>query len=273
MKGLDNLGNTCYFNSSLQCLFQVPQLSNFMILKNYTGNDEFIKEYQSLVRKVWVSEGGSITPNKLLELFRKRWPQFNSDDQHDSQEAFLCLLDILDKSLCDVIKFIFYSKVIQETVHKNGRSIKTESTPVTILSSKSGETLEQSLKRHQDWSVLEGFKDDNGVVHHVATTRTLFWELPKILVFTTRMYGEKVKVKVSELLNMKPFMAKGSASKNIKYELFACCKHHGSAHGGHYVAYTKHRGEWYIKNDGLCMKTSLPTEDYFYVLLYKVSTK
>ena len=270
MKGLDNLGNTCYFNCSLQCLLQVPQLSNYMILKNYNGEDPFVKEYQALVRKVWLKNGGvSVNPQKLLELFRARWSQFKTDDQHDSQEAFLCLLDILDKSLSNIIKIIFYSKVLQETVCKSGRSIRTEVTPVTILSSKNGDTIESSLKRHQDWSVLEGFEDDNGVVHHVATTRTIFWELPKVLVFSTRMYGEKVRVKVSERLNMTPYVAKGSPSTETDYQLFACCKHHGSAHGGHYVAYTKHKGQWYMKNDGFCMKTTLPPEDYYYLLLYK----
>jgi hypothetical protein len=159
--------------------------------------------------------------------------------------------------------------MIQETVCKSGRSIKTETTPLNILYSKNGETIEQSLNRHQDWSVLEGFTDDHGVTHHVATTRTLFWELPKVLVFTTRMYGEKVRVKVSENLNMRPFLAKGSPTTETDYQLFACCKHHGSVHGGHYVAYTKHKGQWYIKNDGLCMKTELPREDFFYILLYK----
>ena len=269
MKGLDNLGNTCYFNCSLQCLLQVPQLSNFMILKNYRGADEFTKEYQSLVRQVWLKGSGTVSPQKLLNLFRERYSQFKTSDQHDSQEAFLCLLDILDKSLSDIIRVIFYSKVIQETVYRDGRSIKTETTPVTILFSRDGDTVEQSLRRHQEWSVLEGFEDDNGVKHHVATTRTLFWELPKVLVFSTRMYGEKVKINVSETLNMKPFMAKGSSPTDTDYQLFACCKHHGSAHGGHYVAYTKHKGKWYIKNDGLCTNVDLPKSDYYYMLLYK----
>jgi len=269
MKGLDNLGNTCYFNTSLQCLLQVPQLSNFMILKNYNGADEFVKEYQTTVRKVWLNTDGSVNPQKLLDIFRERCPQFKSEEQHDSQEAFLCLLDILDKSLSDIIRHIFYSKIIQETVCRTGRSIVIETSPVTILSSISGESVEQSISRHQDWTVLEDFIDDSGVTHHVATTRTLFWELPKVLVFTTRMYGQKVKVKVSDTLDMKPFLANGSPTTNTKYQLFGCCKHQGSAHGGHYLAYIKHKGQWYIKNDGFCMKTELPSEDFYYLLLYK----
>jgi ubiquitin C-terminal hydrolase len=278
MKGLDNLGNTCYFNCSLQCLLQVPQLSNYMILKNYTGDSEFVKEYQNMVRKVWLKGEGSVNPDKLLELFRSRYPQFRTSNQHDSQEAFLCLLDILDNSLRpfngnpnhSLIREIFYSKMVQETVCKSGKSLRIEHTPMTILLSKNGETVEQSIKTYQDWSTIENFQDDQGIIHHVSVTRNLFWELPKVLGFTTRMYGEKVKIKVSEFLEMKPFLSKDApANTSTCYELFAACKHHGSAHGGHYVAYTKHKGKWYIKNDGFCMETTLPKEDFFYFFLFK----
>ena len=278
MKGLCNLGNTCYFNCSLQCLLQVPQLSNYMILNNYTGESEFVKEYQSTVRNVWLKGSGSVNPGKLVELFRLRYPQFRTNNQHDSQEAFLCLLDILDNSLRpfdgkpdqSLIQAIFFGKVIQETVCKSGKSLRLEYTPMTILFSKNGETIEQSIQSHQNWTPVENFKDDQGITHHIAATRNLFWELPKVLGFTTRMYGEKVSIKVSEFLEMKPFISKGApVHKDTKYELFAACKHHGSAHGGHYVAYTKHKGKWYIKNDVLCMETTLPEEDYFYFLLFK----
>ncbi len=278
MKGLDNLGNTCYFNCSLQCLLQVPQLSNYMILRNYAGDNEFAKEYQGMVRKVWLKGSGSVNPDKLLELFRLRYPQFRTDNQHDSQEAFLCLLDILDNSLRpfngnpnhSLIREIFYGKMVQETVCKSGKSIRTEHTPMTILFSKNGETIEQSIQSYQNWTTIENFKDDEGIIHHVSVTRNLFWELPKVLGFTTRMYGEKVRIKISEFLEMKPFLSTGAPlQSDTRYELFAVCKHHGSAHGGHYIAYTKHKGKWYIKNDGFCMETILPKEDYFYFFLFK----
>ena len=101
MKGLDNLGNTCYFNTAMQCLLQVPQLSNFLILKEYTGNCEFTNEYQKTVRNVWLNKDrSSETPEKLLHLFRQKFTQFNNTNQQDCQEAMLCILDILDKSLC-----------------------------------------------------------------------------------------------------------------------------------------------------------------------------
>lgn len=275
MKGLDNLGNTCYFNCALQCLLQTPQLSNFLILRNYSGNCNFTKEYQSLVRNVWLKGRGTLNPERILQLFRDLCAQFKTCDQHDSQEAFLCLLDILDKSLRpfnnkkdhSLIREVFYSTMVQETVYKDGKSLKYEQSPMTILYE--GSSLEEAMTKHQNWSVLEGFKDDNNVVHHVATTRTMFWTTPNVLAITFRMYGNKYHVKIPELFDLKPFVHENSQKENTKYQLFASCKHHGSIHSGHYVAYTKHKEKWYIKNDGFCTESPFPETDYHYFVLYK----
>jgi ubiquitin C-terminal hydrolase len=260
MKGLDNLGNTCYFNCALQCLLQVPQLSNLLILREYQGPCEFTKEYQETVRRVWLNTGTE-SPRKLLKCFRERFPQFNNSDQQDSQEAFLCLLDMLDTSLSNsYIRRVFYGKLAQETICKSETSRRFEDSPVIILYPPSGGKLEDMLAHHQKWSVIENFEDSKGSTHHVATTRTFFWNLPKVLTISI---NRKLMVTVPETLTVPSNEGDG------KFSLFATCKHHGSNHSGHYIAYTKHRGQWYIKNDGLCMPIAFPTNDYHYFLLYK----
>ena len=269
MKGLDNLGNSCYFNCALQCLLQVPQLSNFLIVRTYNGPSEFVKEYQNMVKKVWLKKGGSENPKDLLNIFKKVCTQFDNLEQQDSQEAFLCLLDMLEKPLSPLIKQIFYGKIILETVSPSERSERIEDTSATIMFGDSG-TLEEALTTHQKWSTLEGFEDSKGKVHHLATTRTMFWETPKILMLSFRMYGRKDPMEVPEFLNLKKWIhPKAPRGQLTEYELFASSTHHGSPHGGHYVALTKHKGQWYLKNDGLCMKTEFPKKGYHYFVLYK----
>jgi pimeloyl-ACP methyl ester carboxylesterase len=57
MTGIPNFGNTCYFNSALQCLLQIPQLSNYFITADdYTGPCEITREYQKVVRSAWTSK-------------------------------------------------------------------------------------------------------------------------------------------------------------------------------------------------------------------------
>jgi len=64
MKGLPNYGNTCYFNSALQCLLQIPQLSNYMILNTFQCEQEFTIEYQKIVKTFW------LTPTTSLNVIK-----------------------------------------------------------------------------------------------------------------------------------------------------------------------------------------------------------
>ena len=84
------------------------------------------------------------------------------------------------------------------------------------------------------------------------------------------MYDGKTRITLTEDFDISKFVHPESEYKNTKYSLFAMCKHHGSHHGGHYVAYTKHRGQWFMKNDGFCTKIEkYPESDYYYLALFK----
>ena len=271
-KGLFNLGNTCYFNSALQCLLQVPQLSNLLLFEDYPNDKPFAHEYQHLVRTMWVGDRRP-DPRRLLELFRGRYKQFSDSRQQDSQEAFLCLLDMLEESLSPFIKEVFYGKVIQETVCPSETTSQMEDSPVTILYADREQSLVDMLRSLQKWSILSGYEDSKGKVHNVATTRTMYFKPPRILTFTIRMYGQKVIVSVPEYFDLFPFIHEKSPHRfEAKYELFATSTHQGSANGGHYITYTKHKGQWYLKNDHMCQRVDrYPERGYHYVILYKLT--
>lgn len=260
MKGIYNLGNTCYFNSTLQCLLQIPQLSNYFILKGYSGECEFTKEYQNVVKEMWINKK-EINPQKLLKIFRSKYSQFDNGEQHDSQEAFLCILDILEKSLTNFIKDVFYGVNIQETICKSGKSVKKEDFNVIMLFPKEDENnIVDIIKSSQKWNGIKDYEDHNKKIWPVAATRTLPEKLPIILVFSFKMYGSKKKIELVDELEI----------NNQKYTLFATSNHQGSTRGGHYVAFTKHKGHWCLKDDAMTHNNiNFPFNDYHYLVFYK----
>jgi ubiquitin C-terminal hydrolase len=100
MRGLKNLGNTCYFNAAVQCLAHVPTLAQHLLLNDYTGLCSITFEYQKVLRKLLLKGiNGPVDPNELLDAFRERFPEFEERKQHDSQEVVLKLMDVFEKSI------------------------------------------------------------------------------------------------------------------------------------------------------------------------------
>lgn len=121
VRGLTNLGNTCFFNAMMQCLSQTPFLYDILnetnnvedfelpggkmelkdkqekelnpIRGTLKGGAEFIQVLTKALEELQTKSGGVFTPNQLLRQFTTKWPQFAGGDQHDSHEALRHLLE------------------------------------------------------------------------------------------------------------------------------------------------------------------------------------
>uniref|UniRef100_A0A0E0LX61 Ubiquitinyl hydrolase 1 n=1 Tax=Oryza punctata TaxID=4537 RepID=A0A0E0LX61_ORYPU len=98
IKGIPNLGNTCYLNSLVQCLLVLGRLRAGIL-----GLDAPLGLLGSSLRYLFDdadsvnNAGGLLDPEKLLACVRMLNPGFKGNLMHDSQEA-LCYLRIgLDK--------------------------------------------------------------------------------------------------------------------------------------------------------------------------------
>ncbi|EGR29667.1 ubiquitin carboxyl-terminal hydrolase family protein, putative, partial [Ichthyophthirius multifiliis] len=107
--GLQNIGNTCYINSALQCLFNCSQLLEYFLQKidekeknqkNKGVSDEFAK----LIRKM--ATNNKLTPEYPSELkssIEKICTKFKGNNQEDCQEFLRTLLENLNDDLNRVI--------------------------------------------------------------------------------------------------------------------------------------------------------------------------
>jgi len=107
--GLANLGNTCYMNSSLQCLSNCWELSNYFLSELYSkdlntdnpiGNEgKVAMAYAKLMNEMWFENQQVVVPRtfkKTLGMFKE---DFRGYDQHDSQECINTVLDFLSEDL------------------------------------------------------------------------------------------------------------------------------------------------------------------------------
>ena len=86
--GLANLGNTCYLNSSLQCMRAVPEIST--ALQKFVGGSDgpygeangFISAMQQLNSELDRSNSAKeVKPFKFVSLFRTAYPMFAQQNE------------------------------------------------------------------------------------------------------------------------------------------------------------------------------------------------
>jgi len=238
MRGLVNLGNTCYFNTAIQCLAHVPALTKHFFFTDLSDQKcPITLEYQKVVQALFAKDvQGPVNPSDLLGEFRNRFPDFANGGQHDAQEVTLVLIDVFENSLGkNFVTGIFNGEDAQETIWPDGT--KTTLSPFTtlILDVCEPARLVDLIKDREEPTGIADYIDDSGKKHHVAAIRNRVERWPKVIGFTFAMYSYKFPIEI-------PLEFEGR-------KLFACILHTGVQHGGHYALLVRRYDKWYIKDD------------------------
>ena len=97
--GLSNLGNTCFFNSCMQCM-----LASSSFIQNLKENKEKFS-YNSLMREILdLGLQKEKSPRGVFRHLVKKNRMYGYYYQQDSHEAFVNLLDIMEKEIKEVKK-------------------------------------------------------------------------------------------------------------------------------------------------------------------------
>lgn len=118
--GLQNLGNTCFMNTSLQCIANCYELSQYFLTDIYkkdinTDNPlgtqgALARSYANLLKELYYGESNYYSPRHFKKAIATFQSMFTGYQQHDTQEFLNFLLDGLHEDLNRVIKKPFIEK-------------------------------------------------------------------------------------------------------------------------------------------------------------------
>jgi ubiquitin C-terminal hydrolase len=145
--GLTNLGNTCFMNSALQCLSNIPEFTRIILSFDDEMNAPIIGAYSALIKTIWSGNYSVTTPSSLLLNIRENLPRFTRYRQQDAQEFMNYFLHLIHQELTSertLITNLFYGR-IQSTVKCLGEcdSIETNEEMISFLPLPIGNDINQ----------------------------------------------------------------------------------------------------------------------------------
>ncbi|XP_037547269.1 ubiquitin carboxyl-terminal hydrolase 42 [Nematolebias whitei] len=297
--GLQNMGNTCFLNSALQCLTYTPPLANYMLSREHSKTCHepgfcMMCTMQNHVIQVFANSGNVIKPIGVLNELKRIAKHFRYGSQEDAHEFLRYTVDAMQKSCLPGTKLdrqtqatTFIHQVFGGYLRSRVKCLNCKSVSDTFdpflditLEIKTAPSVSKALEQFVKAEQLDGenaYKCTKCKKMVTASKRFTIHRSPNVLTLSLKRFanftGGKITkdVKYSEYLDLRPFMSQCQGEAQI-YGLYAVLVHSGfSCHAGHYFCYIKaSNGQWYQMNDSSVSVSDIRSvlNQQAYVLFY-----
>lgn len=269
VKGIRNLGNTCYISATLQCLYRCT-----VFKENLINCGDVTSSLVNIFQQF--SSNDDIDPLYLLKALVSRPTSFlDYRHQNDAQEFLLELLDAVEKECKDAsvpdATSVFYGKIAYLTRCENCKNItRRMETFVSV-----------SFSTNYPWAreTIEDFQCDHCNGRHLAEREGRILVAPKVFIIQILRFegnGGKNKRKIDPPVNIDigPVHLESLQSEiEFPYVSKGVICHEGySLHRGHYYSLHFNNSKWIRCDDeSVAIQDDVYEEDP-YVLFYELES-
>ncbi|KAM6898725.1 ubiquitin carboxyl-terminal hydrolase 42 isoform 1-T2 [Lycodopsis pacificus] len=297
--GLQNMGNTCFLNSALQCLTYTPPFANYLLTREHSKTCHepgfcMMCTMQNHIIQVFANSGNVIKPIGVLNELKRIAKHFRYGSQEDAHEFLRYTVDAMQKSCLTGTKLdrqtqatTFIHQVFGGYLRSRVKCLNCKAVSDTFdpflditLEIKTAPSISKALEQFVKPEQLDGenaYKCTKCKKMVTASKRFTIHRSSNVLTLSLKRFanfsGGKIAkdVKYPEYLDLRPFMSQSQGEAQV-YGLYAVLVHSGfSCHAGHYFCYIKaSNGQWYQTNDSSVSVSDIRSvlNQQAYVLFY-----
>ncbi|XP_035376895.1 ubiquitin carboxyl-terminal hydrolase 36 isoform X1 [Electrophorus electricus] len=298
--GLHNLGNTCFLNSTVQCLTYTPPLANYLLSKEHSRACHqsgfcMICVMQNHIIQAFANTGNAIKPVSFIRDLKKIARHFRFGSQEDAHEFLRYTIDAMQKACLNgypkldrqtqattLVHQIFGGYLRSRVKCSICKSVSDTYDPYLDIAVEIRQAVNivRALELFVKPDVLSGenaYMCAKCMKKVPATKRFTVHRASNVLTLSLKRFanfsGGKITKDVGypEFLNLRPYMSQSSGDP-VMYGLYAVLVHSGySCHAGHYYCYVKaSNGQWYQMNDSMVHSSNIKVvlNQQAYVLFY-----